>query len=107
MSSATLGTGCLRNPHDELVVAFEQLLQLQSGPNLAKLVAILSPGPAVSRVQSGYTATAGSSTSPPSSIASRSSSTRMRAISRDMHHAKTTGLLVASMLRWVGPGIEG
>jgi cytochrome P450 len=38
-------TDCLHNPHNELAVAFEQLLQLQSGPNLAKLVAILSiPG---------------------------------------------------------------
>ncbi|KAJ7314919.1 hypothetical protein DFH08DRAFT_820892 [Mycena albidolilacea] len=38
-------TDCLHNPHNELVVAFEQLLQLQSGPNLAKLFAILSiPG---------------------------------------------------------------
>ncbi|KAJ6494059.1 cytochrome P450 [Mycena vitilis] len=38
-------TDCLHNPDNELAVAFEQLLQLQSGPNLAKLVAILSvPG---------------------------------------------------------------
>jgi cytochrome P450 len=38
-------TDCLHNPHNELAVAFEKLLQLQSGPNLAKLVAILSiPG---------------------------------------------------------------
>ncbi|KAJ7867686.1 hypothetical protein B0H14DRAFT_2572683 [Mycena olivaceomarginata] len=38
-------TDCLHNPHNEFAVAFEQLLQLQSGPNLAKLVAILSiPG---------------------------------------------------------------
>ncbi|KAJ6542567.1 cytochrome P450 [Mycena capillaripes] len=38
-------TDCLHNPHNELAVAFEQLLQLQSGPNLAKLVAILAvPG---------------------------------------------------------------
>ncbi|KAK7044529.1 cytochrome P450 [Favolaschia claudopus] len=40
-------TDCLHNPHNELAVAFEQLLQLQSGPNLAKLVAVLSiPGTA-------------------------------------------------------------
>ncbi|KAJ7691121.1 cytochrome P450 [Mycena rosella] len=35
-------TDSLHNPHNELAVAFEQLLELQSGPNLAKLVAILS-----------------------------------------------------------------
>ncbi|KAJ7073281.1 cytochrome P450 [Mycena belliarum] len=38
-------TDSLHNPHNELAVAFEQLLDLQSGPNLAKLVAILAvPG---------------------------------------------------------------
>ncbi|KAJ6554010.1 cytochrome P450 [Mycena vulgaris] len=38
-------TDSLHNPHNELAVAFEQLLDLQSGPNLAKLVAILNiPG---------------------------------------------------------------
>jgi hypothetical protein len=38
-------TDCLHNPHNELAVTFEQLLQLQSGPNLTKLLAILSiPG---------------------------------------------------------------
>ncbi|KAJ7468513.1 cytochrome P450 [Mycena latifolia] len=38
-------TDSLHNPHNELAVAFEQLLELQSGPNLAKLVALLSvPG---------------------------------------------------------------
>ncbi|KAJ7141836.1 cytochrome P450 [Mycena crocata] len=35
-------TDCLHNPSNELAVAFEQLLELQSGPNLAKLVAIIS-----------------------------------------------------------------
>ncbi|KAJ7223114.1 cytochrome P450 [Mycena pura] len=40
-------TDCLHNPHNELAVAYEQLLELQSGPNLAKLVAIMSiPGAA-------------------------------------------------------------
>ncbi|KAJ7692184.1 hypothetical protein B0H14DRAFT_3531591 [Mycena olivaceomarginata] len=46
-SAALFGykTDCLHSPHNEFAVAFEQLLQLQSGPNLAKLVAILSiPG---------------------------------------------------------------
>ncbi|KAJ7145929.1 cytochrome P450 [Mycena epipterygia] len=38
-------TDCLHNPHNELAVAFERLLELQSGANLAKLVAIISiPG---------------------------------------------------------------
>lgn len=38
-------TDCLHNPHNELAVAFERLLELQSGPNLAKLSAIISiPG---------------------------------------------------------------
>ncbi|KAJ6570721.1 cytochrome P450 [Mycena sp. CBHHK59/15] len=40
-------TDSLHNPHNPLAVAYEQLLALQSGPNLAKLVAIMSvPGAA-------------------------------------------------------------
>ncbi|KAJ7057867.1 cytochrome P450 [Mycena amicta] len=40
-------TDCLHNPHNELAVAFEKLLDLQSGPNIAKLAAIMSiPGAA-------------------------------------------------------------
>ncbi|KAJ7619418.1 cytochrome P450 [Roridomyces roridus] len=38
-------TDCLHNPSNELAVAFEQLLSLQDGVNLAKLVAVISiPG---------------------------------------------------------------
>nr|GAT53818.1 predicted protein [Mycena chlorophos] len=40
-------TDCLHDPHNELAVAFEKLLDLQSGPNIAKLAAIMSmPGAA-------------------------------------------------------------
>ncbi|CAK5271810.1 unnamed protein product [Mycena citricolor] len=36
---------CLHNPHNELAVAFEGLLSLQSGVNLAKLIAVIAiPG---------------------------------------------------------------
>ncbi|KAJ7456302.1 cytochrome P450 [Mycena galericulata] len=38
-------TDCLHNPTNELAVAFEQLLELQSGHNLARLIAVISlPG---------------------------------------------------------------
>jgi hypothetical protein len=47
-------TDCLHNPHNELAVAFEHLLQLQSGPNLAKLVAILSIPGSVQLSKSGW-----------------------------------------------------
>ncbi|KAF7297213.1 hypothetical protein MIND_00954400 [Mycena indigotica] len=40
-------TDCLNDPNNELAVAFEKLLELQSGPNIAKLVAIMTiPGAA-------------------------------------------------------------
>ncbi|KAJ6495383.1 cytochrome P450 [Mycena sanguinolenta] len=92
-------TDCLHNPHNELAVAFEQLLQLQSGPNLAKLVAILAlPGATnFSRSEFMYRHRWIIGKLPVVSSFEKlvDSLYRIRAISREMLRSKTADLSVA------------
>ncbi|KAJ7754983.1 cytochrome P450 [Mycena maculata] len=92
-------TDCLHNPSNELAVAFEQLLDLQSGANLAKLIAVISL-PFSARILASewlfrHRALVGSLPFFGTLENMIDSMYRIRTISREMLRAKTADLSVA------------